>query len=172
MSDRPPVAEAEVMAGNGLQRRNRIAWYTADADTDTCCRSGNTMTTVLVLLVCFSSVVRADGPNDENSVAGLVKELANHKGTIAALTAALEAKQMDRKHIQLTTGGEVVELVRAADVKALTEQVEAHERKMDAQDAKLAAQELARITELDATTARVLCRLLDAMHAKQAFHSN
>ena len=96
MSDRPPVAEAEVMAGNGLQRRNRIAWYTADADTDTCCRSGNTMTTVLVLLVCVSSVVRADGPNDENSVAGLVKELANHKGTIAALTAALEAKQMDR----------------------------------------------------------------------------
>ena len=54
------------------------------------------MPTVLVLLVCFSSVVRADGPNDEDSVAGLVEELANHKGTIAALTAALEAKQMDR----------------------------------------------------------------------------
>ena len=52
---------------------------------------------VLVLLVCFSSVeVRADGPNDENSVAGMVKELAHQKGTIAALTAALEAKQMDR----------------------------------------------------------------------------
>ena len=62
------------------------------------------MTTVLVLLVCFSSVeVRADGPNDENSVAGMVKvmarqneQLANQQGTIAALTAALEAKQMDR----------------------------------------------------------------------------
>ena len=110
------------------------------------------MTTVLVLLVCLSSVVRAYGPNDESSVAGMVKAMAKQ---ITTLTAALEARQMDRKHIQLTTGGEVVELVRIADVKALTEQMEAYERKMDAQDARLAAQELARITELDATTAKL-----------------
>eukprot|EP00964_Phaeocystis_antarctica_P052232 scaffold30559_cov69-Phaeocystis_antarctica.AAC.1 len=110
------------------------------------------MTTVLVLLVCFSSVVRADGPNDENSVAGMVNAMAKQNEAIATLTAALEAKQMDRKHIQLTTGGEVVELVRAADVKALTEQVEAYDRKIHAQDARLAAQE-ARITELDAAKA-------------------
>ena len=87
------------------------------------------MTTVVMLLVCFSSVVRADGPSlNENSVAGMAKamarqneELAHQKGTIAALTAALEAKQLDQKHVQLTTGGEVVEMVRAADVKALTQ---------------------------------------------------
>ena len=79
----------------------------------------------MLLLVCFSAIVRADGPNlnDENSVAGMAKamarqneELAYQKGRNAALTAALEAKQMDQKHVQLTTGGEVVEMVRAADV--------------------------------------------------------
>ena len=116
------------------------------------CKHLTSMTTVLVLLVCLSSVVRAYGPNDESSVAGMVKAMAKQ---ITTLTAALEARQMDRKHIQLTTGGEVVELVRIADVKALTEQMEAYERKMDAQDARLAAQELARITELDATTAKL-----------------
>ena len=130
---------------------------------------------VLVLLGCFSSVeVRADGPNDENSVAGMVKvmarqneQLANQQGTIAALTAALEAKQMDRKHIQLTTGGEVVELVRIADVKELTEQMEASERKMDAQDARLAAQE-ARITELDATKAALAVQVAQLMATLRA----
>ena len=132
----------------------------------------------MLLLVCFFSVVRADGPNlnDENSVAGLVKamarqneELAHQKGTIAALTAALEAKQMDHKHVRLTTGGEVVEMVRAADVlqniKALEKQVEACARRINAQDAeiareldsnmaKFAAQE-AQVSELSATVAQL-----------------
>ena len=102
------------------------------------------MTTVVMLLVFFSTVVCADGPSDESSVAAMVKamaqqneEMANQKEAIVTLTAALEAKQMDYKQIQLTTGGEVVELVRIADVKALTEQMEAYERKMDAQDAEI-----------------------------------
>ena len=136
------------------------------------------MTTVVMLLACFSSVVvRADGPSlNENSVAGMAKamarqneELAHQKGTIAALTAALEAKQLDQKHVQLTTGGEVVELVRAADVlqniKALEKQVEACARRIDAQDAeiareldasmaKFAAQE-AQVSELSATVAQL-----------------
>ena len=105
--------------------------------------------TALVLLGCLSSVVRSDGPSDESSVAAVVKamveeqvatqnkEIANQKGTIAALTAALEAKQMDHKHVQLTTGGEVVELVSAAHVKALEKQIEACARRGDAQDAEI-----------------------------------
>ena len=56
------------------------------------------MTTVVMLLACFSSVVRADGPRlNENSVAGMAKamarqneELAYHRKINAALTAALE----------------------------------------------------------------------------------
>ena len=120
------------------------------------------MTTVVMLLVCFSSVVRADEANDENTVAGMAK-------TIAALTAALEAKQMDHKHVQLTTGGEVVEMVRAADVlqniKALEKQVEACARRIDAQDAEIAreldanmakfAAQKAQVSELSATVAQL-----------------
>ena len=105
--------------------------------------------TVLVLLGCLSSVVRSGGPSDESSVAAVVKamveeqvatqnkEIANQKGTIAALTAALEAKQMEHKHVQLTTGGEVVELVSAAHVKALEKQIEECVRRGDAQDAEI-----------------------------------
>ena len=57
------------------------------------------MTTVVMLLACFSSVVvRADGPSlNENSVARMAKamarqneELAYHRKINAALTAALE----------------------------------------------------------------------------------
>ena len=132
------------------------------------------MTTVVMLLVFFSTVVCADGPSDESSVAAMVKamaqqneEMANQKEAIVTLTAALEAKQMDYKQIQLTTGGEVVELVRIADVKALTEQMEAYERKMDAQDARLAAQE-ARITELDATKAALAVQVAQLMATLRA----
>ena len=106
--------------------------------------------TAVVLLVCLSSVVRSDGPGDESSVVAVVKamveeqvakhendEIANQKATIAALTAALEAKQMDHAYVQLTTGGEVVELVSAAHVKALEKQIEACARRGDAQDAEI-----------------------------------
>ena len=140
------------------------------------------MRTVLLLL-CSSSVVRADGLNDENSVAGMVNAMAKQNEAIATLTAVLhEAKQMDRKHIQLTTGGEVVEMVRAADIKVLEKQIQACARRIDAQDAeigtavstmreelnngqlareldatksKLATQE-ARVSELSATVAQLL----------------
>jgi len=107
------------------------------------------MTTILVMLVCFSSVVRADGSVDEGSIAAMVKamveeqvakqneEIAKQKETIAALTAALEAKTDIQKHFVLSTGGDTVELVSAADVKALEKRVEACEKKNEAQDAKI-----------------------------------
>ena len=95
------------------------------------------MRTVL-LLVCFSSVVRADGPNDENSVAGMVMvkamvekqvvELKKKDEAIAALTDALKAKT-EHTHVQLTTGGELFGLVSAADVKALVERMGDYEMK-------------------------------------------
>merc|ERR1719502_47449 len=67
----------------------------------------------------------------------LIDEMQKKDETIARLTTALESKQMDQKHVQLTTGGEVVELVSTADVKALEKRVEACEKKNDAQDAKI-----------------------------------
>ena len=97
------------------------------------------------LLVCScTSVVRADAyaSFDESSVAALKamfeeqmakqneemakqnEEMAKQKETIAALTAALEAKT-EHKRIQLTTGGDVVELVSTLDIKALEKRVEA-----------------------------------------------
>merc|ERR1712110_98885 len=43
--------------------------------------------------------------------------------------ATLKAKQAERKQLQFMTGGEVVELVSKADIRALTERIEACEAK-------------------------------------------
>merc|ERR1740139_402146 len=67
------------------------------------------------------------------------KDQAMQQQAIAALTDARKAKA-EHTHVQLTTGGEVVELVpvvSAAYVKALVERMEAAEEKNDAQDAEI-----------------------------------
>jgi len=109
------------------------------------------MITAVMLLVCVSSAVRADEVGDESSVAAMVKTMVAKQElqiarqeeqtvkkdqAILALTDALKAKT-EQAHVQLTTGGEVVELVSAADVKALVEQTEACARRNDAQDAEI-----------------------------------
>ena len=58
----------------------------------------------------------------ESTVKAMQEQMTEQVKTIRTLTAALEAKATDDKqvkqHVQLMTGGEVVELVSAADVKA------------------------------------------------------
>ena len=66
------------------------------------------------------------------------KDQAMQQQAIAALTDARKAKT-EHAHVQLTTGGEVVELVSAAYVKALVEQMEACARRNGAQDAEIGA---------------------------------
>ena len=115
-----------------------------------------------MLLLLLSSVMRAGGHGDESSVAAMVKamvvkqeeqaklmreQMARHEQqmtelkdekdeAIAALTDVRKTKT-DHAHVQLTTGGEVVELVSAAYVKALAKRMEAAEEKNDAQDAEI-----------------------------------
>ena len=91
------------------------------------------MTTAVLLLCVSASVVRADESGDESSVAAMVKSLV-------ALTDTLKAKTDQHAHVQLTTGGEVVELVSAAHVKALEKQIEECARRDDAQDAEMEKQ--------------------------------
>ena len=92
------------------------------------------MSTAAMLLVCLSSVVRADGLVDESSVAAMVKamreemreqtsKLTKQEQQIVKLKDALEKKEEGARkakseltHVQLTTGGEVVELVSACPV--------------------------------------------------------
>ena len=110
------------------------------------------MITAVMLLVCVSSVVRADESGDESSVAAMVKTMAAKQElqiarqeeqtvkkdqAILALTDALLKAKTEQAHVQLTAGGEVVELVSAADVKALVEQTEACAKRNDAQDAEI-----------------------------------
>eukprot|EP00964_Phaeocystis_antarctica_P116429 scaffold80378_cov72-Phaeocystis_antarctica.AAC.1 len=66
-------------------------------------------------------------------MAELRDELKKKDEAIAALTKA----RSEPKHIQLTAGGEVVELVSAVDIKALARQMEACARRNDAQDAEI-----------------------------------
>ena len=110
------------------------------------------MITAVMLLVCVSSAVRADEVGDESSVAAMVKTMVAKQElqiarqeeqtvkkdqAILALTDALLKAKTEQAHVQLTAGGEVVELVSAADVKALVEQTEACARRNDAQDAEI-----------------------------------
>ena len=69
-------------------------------------------------------------------MAELKDEVTKKDEAIAALTDALKARS-EPKHVQLTAGGEVVELVSAADVKAREQQAEAYARRMDTQDAEI-----------------------------------
>eukprot|EP00964_Phaeocystis_antarctica_P065282 scaffold39359_cov69-Phaeocystis_antarctica.AAC.2 len=121
------------------------------------------MSTVVMLLVCLSSVVRADGLVDESSVAAMAKamrdemreelreemreemrEQTSKQQQIVKLKDALEKKEEDARkakteptHVQLTTGGEVVELVSATGFKGLAERFDAAEEKSVAQDAEI-----------------------------------
>ena len=115
-----------------------------------------------MLLLLLSSVMRAGGHGDESSVAAMVKamvvkqeeqaklmreqmarheqqmtELKDEKDEAIAALADVRKTKMDHAHVQLTTGGEVVELVSAAYVKALAKRMEAAEEKNDAQDAEI-----------------------------------
>ena len=112
--------------------------------------------TVIVLVCLSSALLRADGSVDENSVTAMFKEekqqmqeqiaqlqdtmMAKDEAIATLLTAAAGAKATDHKqHVQLMSGGEVVELVSAADVRALAKRVEACERKIDDRDAMVGA---------------------------------
>ena len=121
------------------------------------------MSTVVMLLVCLSSVVRADGLVDESSVAAMAKamrdemreelreemreemrEQTSKQQQIVKLKDALEKKEEDARkakteptYVQLTTGGEVVELVSATGFKGLAERFDAAEEKSVAQDAEI-----------------------------------
>ena len=121
------------------------------------------MSTAAMLLVCLSSVVRADGLVDESSVAAMVKAMreemreemreqtSKQEPQVAKLKDTIEImkqKEGARKaktgptHVQLTTGGEVqVELVSAAGFKGLAERVVAAEERADASELKNAAQD-------------------------------
>ena len=63
-------------------------------------------------------------------------EMIKKDETIAALTAALKAKT-EHRQVQLTAGGEVMQLVSEADFKELTARVVACEKTNTDQDAKL-----------------------------------
>ena len=112
------------------------------------------MSTVVMLLVCLSSVVRADGLVDESSVAAMVKamreemreqtskqeqQIVKLKDTIEIMKQEEGARKAKTEptHVQLTTGGEVVELVSAAGFKGLVERADASELKNAAQDAEI-----------------------------------
>lgn len=101
---------------------------------------------VMIMLACFSSA-RANGSIDETitkavkeqmvmleakqerQMAQLKDEMVKKDETIAALTAALEAKT-DHKQVQLTAGGEVMQLVSEAEFKELAARVADQDAKL------------------------------------------
>ena len=138
--------------------------------------------TVIVLVCLSSALLRADGSVDENSVTAMFKEekeqmqeqiaqlqdkmMAKDEAIATLLTAAAEAKATDHKqHVQLMSGGEIVELVSAADVRALAKRLEACERKIDDRDAVIG---VAVATAPSGERVDQLARALDAAKAKIA----
>ena len=105
----------------------------------------------VLALVCSLSAVRADGPIDENSVTAMFKKeqeqmqekiaklenkMMAKDESIAMLTTALQSKT-EHRQLQLTANGEVMQLVREADLKELASRVAACEQTNADQDAKL-----------------------------------
>lgn len=72
----------------------------------------------------------------ERQMAQFKDEMIKKDETIAALTSALKAKT-EHRQVQLTAGGEVMQLVSEADFKELTARVAACEKTNADQDAKL-----------------------------------
>jgi len=66
------------------------------------------------------------------------QEMKKKDEMIAELLAARKSKT-EHKQVQMSAGGEVVELVSAEDLKALEERVEEYEARLAAQDAKIGA---------------------------------
>ena len=138
----------------GLRSEDSCPWFikcdVSPASFGACPCAQAMMATVAMLLVCLATVAIIE----ENSVAAMVKvvreeqtaaqmqeqmaelrdEMKKKDEAIAALT---KARSSEPKHIQLTAGGEVVELVSAVDIKALARQMEACARRNDAQDAEI-----------------------------------
>jgi hypothetical protein len=79
------------------------------------------------------------------------EHMAEQARMIATLTAALDAKQDQRKHIQLSTGGEVVELVNAADVRVLQEACEESAAAVKALEKRVGALEVSNEPEVAKT---------------------
>ena len=121
--------------------------------------SSQLMKIVVMILVCSSSIVHADTSVDnrmsleammaqfkhemevmknemEKKDEAMKNEMEKKDEAIAALTDALKAKT-EHKQVQLTAGGEVMQLVSAADFKELTARVDQCEKTNAKQDAKL-----------------------------------
>eukprot|EP00964_Phaeocystis_antarctica_P044044 scaffold25299_cov63-Phaeocystis_antarctica.AAC.2 len=130
------------------------------------------ISTVAMLLVCLSSVVRADGLVDESSVAAMVKamreemreqtskqeqqtskqeqQIVKLKDTIEIMKQEEGARKAKTEptHVQLTTGGEVVELVSAAGFKGLAERVDAAEERVVAAEERAKEKNAAQDAEI------------------------
>ena len=104
----------------------------------------------VIALVCSLSAVRADG-SDANSVTATFKKeqeqmheqiaklearMVAKDEAIAMLTTALQSKT-EHRQVQLTAGGEVMQLVSEADLKELASRVAACEKTTADQGAKL-----------------------------------
>ena len=101
------------------------------------CVPGVSVQMIVLVLMKLGFVAAGQTSVDVEPTAVMVKieamqeQMAEQAKTIRMLTDALEAKAADHKqHVQLTTGGEVVELASAADVKVLKTRVEACEKKI------------------------------------------
>mmetsp|Transcript_71841 Transcript_71841/g.119559 ORF Transcript_71841/g.119559 Transcript_71841/m.119559 type:complete len:359 (-) Transcript_71841:92-1168(-) len=110
------------------------------------------MKIVMIILACSElSAVRADRSVDDTSIVAMLKVMQEQMQeqmakledrimakdeTIASLTAALQSKT-EHRQVQLTAGGEVMQLVSEADFKELATRVAACEKTNADQDAKL-----------------------------------
>ena len=103
--------------------------------------------TTLIMLACSSSAVRADPSVDDTSVAAMLKAMQEQMAkledrvmakdeTIASLTAALQSKT-EHRQVQLTAGGEVMQLVSDAGFKEVAARVATCEKTTADLDAKL-----------------------------------
>ena len=125
-----------------------------------CLQNTMKIVSVMIMLACsWSPAVRADGSVDHSSVAAMLKAMLNEEReqmqeqmreqmaklegkmmakdeTIASLKAALQSKT-EHRQVQLTAGGEVMQLVSEADLKVLATRVATCEKKNADQDAKL-----------------------------------
>mmetsp|Transcript_71842 Transcript_71842/g.119563 ORF Transcript_71842/g.119563 Transcript_71842/m.119563 type:complete len:345 (-) Transcript_71842:394-1428(-) len=110
------------------------------------------MKIVMIILACSElSAVRADRSVDDTSIVAMLKVMQEQMQeqmakledrimakdeTIASLTAALQSKT-EHRQVQLTVGGEVMQLVSEAEFKELASRVAKCEKTNADQDAKL-----------------------------------
>ena len=96
---------------------------------------------MLIMLVSLTLTAVSIGAKDENSVETMLRAMLEaQEARMRALEdtiASLRDTKTEHTQVRMTTGGEVVELVSAAEVKALEKSVEACEEKNMTQDAKI-----------------------------------